>query len=163
MSRITDAATLNSRIRELAAVDPDPGVISEKILSEIDHVEARIIAELTLREHVRRTVSVAVPSVSHSYVTAAGERTPSAKTAARRDWVAAELARGLCVAPHEWRHLGKCGAPQLRYVAATRYAKADETRAEGERLDRIADLLIEHRIDLVEQLPRAVLEEVLKH
>jgi len=161
MIRIVDGATLGQRIRTLAETEPDPGVITEKILSEIDYVEAQVIASLALREYVRHIVSRPAPAAPPvTYRTAAGETTVSAHVAAARDHTARLLAMSIQREDGAYIFLGDCGVNDLRYAAKSRYKKAEATHLEGVRHDRAANALVERGVTYVRHLPKEVIDEI---
>jgi hypothetical protein len=170
MARIDSSATLNGRIRELAQYDPDPSVITEKILAEIDYVEARAIAELTLREHVRHVVG-RVPPIREgrprkeaTYTTADGQRTPSPHVAGVRDhWVSMKLMTVLQVGPRRNIYLRDATPANLLWAVRSREAKAAFTLAEAARHQRAHDELCERGLSCVAELSDEVITAVYRH
>lgn len=170
MARITNSFTLSQRIRELAVLDPDPGVITEKILAGIDYVEARTIAELALREHVRHVVG-RVPSPQEggprqetTYVTADGRHTPSPHVAGVRDnWVSLKLMTMLQVGPRRYIYLRDATPTDLLWAVQSREEKAAATLAEAARHQRAHDELCDRGLSHVGELTDDVITEVYRH
>lgn len=169
---IESAEDLRTEIRALAEHEPDPARITDKILTSLTANEALVVAQVTLVEYVRRLIAHATvqPPAAHEsqtsrdYVSRDGRRSPSAATAAIRDWLAAELARAMNVATdgREWKFLGKCDRDDCLVLAGNRHRKAAEVTAEAERFERVAEALEEHGVELIEDLPRDVLEGLLR-
>jgi hypothetical protein len=170
MSRITDSFTLAQRIRELALDDPDPSVITDKILAEIDYVEARTIAEITLREHVRHVVG-RVPAIQEggprkeaTYITASGHRTPSPHVAGVRDhWVSMKLMTTLQVGPRRNIYLRDATPTNLLWAVQSREEKAAATLTEAARHQRAHDELLKRGLTCVAELSDEVITEVYRH
>lgn len=169
---IESAEDLRTQIRALAEHEPDPARITHKILTSLTANEALVVAHVTLVEYVRRLIAHATMApremhespASRDYATSDGRKSPSAATAAIRDWVSADLARAVNVAVEgrEWKFLGKCDRDNCLTMASNRHRKAAEVVAEAERFERIAEALEEHGVTLVEDLPREVLEGLLR-
>jgi hypothetical protein len=161
---------LRTAIRALAEHEPDPARVTHKLLMSITPEEARVVVNVTLVEYVRREMSRAYIAASdasegRSYATQDGRRTPSAQTAAIRDWVGAELGKSVNVAPdrgREWKFLGDCDRDECLTLATNRHRKAAEVTAEAERYERVAEAMEVHEVETVRQLPRPVLEELLR-
>jgi hypothetical protein len=170
MGRITDSTALTTRIRELAATEPDPGVITEKILIEVDDSEARVIAALTLREHVRRAITytprgaVGAPRREASYTTKDGQQTPSPHVAGVRDnWVALKLLEVLQIGPRRYGYLRDATPAHLMWAVQSREEKAATTIAEAQRHQRAHDELVKLGLARVEELPDGVIIEIYRH
>ena len=80
---IASSAELRALIAHYGKTDPDPGVVTEKILANLTDVEAHIVAAVTLRDYVRHVL--VRPSVASAppktYETRKGQKTASAATA----------------------------------------------------------------------------------
>jgi hypothetical protein len=163
---IESSDELRNRIRDLGESEPDPHRVAEKILARMDDYEAQVIARLTLPDYVRKVLAQARPldteNSDRSYYTASGRRTPSSKVAAVHDWVEADLARSIYVDDTEnYKHLGDCTAENLDFAGATRRRKAAETIAEADRFDRMAAAVRDAGVEILREVPRPVLEQVL--
>lgn len=167
MAPITDSTTLNGRIRDLAVTEPDPGVIAEKILTEMDDSEARIIAALSLREHVRRIIthtSSIAPRRETSYTTRDGHQTPSPHVAGVRDtWVTVKLMEVLQIGARRYGYLRDATRAHLAWAVQSRNDKAEATLAEARRHQRAHDQLTELGLDRVEELPDETIIDIYRH
>lgn len=173
---ITDSSTLAERIRQLGEDTPDPGDVASAILESITPAEAVVIAQVTLRDHVRRVLVARRPAVEpaasapsvvipeqRKYRTAAGESTRSPMVAALRDWVAGELARSIFIeSTGTWKHLAECTAADLRGAAKSRRRQAAEVSAEADRFDALADAAETEGVEQIGQVARPTLERLLK-
>ena len=165
---ITGPDTLRDLIREFGAADPNPHRVAEKILSALTDDEARVIARVTLGDYARRVLALPrtgqVPNTgARFFETASGELTVSARTAAHIDYVAAELGRSLYIgSENDYKVFGDCSAQNCRELALFRRKKAAEVAAEADRFDRVAAAVEDAGVDMVKELPRGTLEEVLR-
>ena len=161
---IRNADDLRALIREYGADDPDPGRVTEKILATLTGAEAHVVADVALRDYVRRMLAAGGASVpgARSYETASGQRTPSWKIAGLIDHIESELNRSVYVETSaEWKRLGECTPDDVDALAAARRRKAAEVIAEAERFERLAEVAREADAEIVRDLPRDVLAEVL--
>jgi hypothetical protein len=164
---IQSADDLRARIRELAADEPHPAVITDRILRGLTLDECRVVATVTLHEYVRHVVRQPNPAAAdahRTYKTAAGAATPSRKIAAIRDWVARELGRSVCLdeSAQEWKHMGECTAADLLKAAAILHQKAALTAAKAEQMEDVAKAVEHAGVPTVRDLPRETLEAVLR-
>jgi len=161
---IQSADDLRTRIRYLAADEPNPAVITDQILRTLTAPEFRVVATVALHEFVRRAMTQAVAPAVQTYETANGARTASPKVAAIRDWVDRRLAASVCVneSAHEWKFLRECTAADLAATADMRRRKAAANVAEAEYFDGIHKAVEHAGVDTVGELPRDTLEMVLK-
>jgi hypothetical protein len=84
----------------------------------------------------------------------------SHKVAAIRD-IARSLRDRVSVGPDEWKFLSDCTADNLAYAAAMREEHARQTFARAQQYRRLAELLDEHAVSTVGELPRSVLGDEL--
>lgn len=178
---IESTEDLRAEIRALAEHEPDPARITGRLLMAITPEEAEVIVRVTLMEYVRRTIThpwigdagreeetegQEETSGPRSYQTKDGRSTPSASTAAIRDWIAGRLHAPVNVSPlpsgRSWKFFGECTRDECLVLAENRYRKAGEVKAEGDRYAGVAEALTEHHKNLVGELPREVLEKLLK-
>jgi hypothetical protein len=162
---IESSSDLRTAIAELGKHDPDPGVVTEKLLSNLTDAEAHVVVSVTLREYVRHVLSrpVVQPAADPAtYKTKSGQRTASAATAALIDWYSAELSASVYVG-ESWKRLGDCSARDLEYLVSSRRSKAAEVLAEAERYERLLTAVTEFGVDTVASLDPEVGREVLKH
>lgn len=164
MTTIASADDLRARVRALAVDEPSPAVITDQVLRALTDPEFRVVATVTLHEFVRTVLSRGALPPAQTYETATGARVPSAKIAAVRDWVARELRRSVCVDEGDstWRFLAECTADEVYAAAAIRRRKAAETAAEAERFEGIGKAVEHAGVDRVGELPRDILEAVLR-
>jgi hypothetical protein len=96
---------------------------------------------------------------AHSGSAAGGH---SHKVAAIRD-IARSLRDRVSVGagPGEWKFLADCTAENLAYAAAMREEHARRTYARAQQYRRLAELLDEHGVSTVGELPRSVLGDEL--
>lgn len=165
-AEITNGDDLRARIREIALTEPDPARITERILRSLTAPEFRVVATVALHDFVRRAIQngVCAATPARTYETPTGGRTPSPKVAALRDWLERQLLRPLCVdeAARSWKHLGDCTADDLLVAAAIRRRKAAETLDEAERYEDVAKAVEHAGVATVRELPRDVLEGLLR-
>lgn len=82
----------------------------------------------------------------------------SAKVRGIRDsWKAA--LRDLVHVEGNWKALGDCGYKDLMFAAEERREHARQNAAAAERYQRLADLVAEHKVSKVSDLPTEALEE----
>jgi hypothetical protein len=169
MTRITNTATLNDRIRELIADDPDPSVTTEKILTGIDYIEARVIAGITLREHVRHIASQVAPIRERArteaiYTTADGQETPIPHVAGVRDrWVTLKLMTIIQVSQRRYDYLRNATPDNLLWAVNSRQEKAAANLAEAARHQQAADELRARELSCVDKLPDDVITAIYRH
>lgn len=166
---IESAEDLRVAVRALAGDEPDPARVTHKLLMSLAADEHRVVAMVTLAEYVRRVMTWdrgdRGADSSGEYRTQDGRTTPSAKTAAIRDWVSSELARSVNVAPAAgrcWRFFGDCTLDECLVLAGNRHRKSAELKAEAERYERLAQAMVEYKVEVVRDLPREVLEGLLR-
>lgn len=164
---IQSADDLRARIRELAADEPSPARITEQILTTLTTAEFRVVATVSLHDFVRKVITKPMADsaqVTRTYETVGGLRTPSARTAGMRDWVAAELRRHVCIdeTAREWRHLAKCTAPDLAAAAVICRRKAALNEAKSDEYEDVKKAVEHAGVDTVGDLPRETLEAVLR-
>jgi hypothetical protein len=166
---IQSADDLRARIRDLAADEPSPARITEQILTTLTTPEFRVVATVTLHEFVRKVITQPMPvadsaQATRTYETVGGLRTPSARTAGMRDWVASKLRRHVCIdeTAQVWKHLAKCTAPDLAAAAAICGRKAAQNEAKREEYEEVKKAMEHADVVEVGDLPRETLEAVLR-
>ena len=152
-------------IRELGTVDPDPGRVAELILEQLDDAGAHVVAGVTLRDYVRRILSVPnVPdsgSATPSFSMLDGRRTPSPKVQATQNMrIQAILNKSVYGLQGEWKHFGDCAEADLLFMVESRRTKADELVREAERYEKTLAALREHNVEKVRELPDAVILDI---
>lgn len=87
----------------------------------------------------------------------------SAKVAAIRGWWERAMNDRVNVGPRatDWKHLGDCGYDDLMYAAASRWDKAREITAAGDRYAELAKLLNRHSVTSVKALPPEAVQALL--
>lgn len=169
---IKTADDLRARIRDLAAIEPDPAVVSERILGSLGAAEYRVVAITTLHDYVRRVMAhpagaMVDPQPSQSPETP-NERRPNGgswKVQGIRDWVARELLKSVFVgddAEDRYKHLKDCTADDCLNAAAIRRQKAEQTIGEAERFEACAKAVKDNGVTWVGELDRSVLEGLLR-
>lgn len=164
---IQSADDLRARIRDLAADEPSPARITEQILTTLTAPEFRVVATVALHDFVRKVITKPMADsgqAPRTYETVGGLRTPSARTAGMRDWVAAKLRRHVCIdeTAQEWRHLAKCTAADLAAAAAICGRKAAQNEAKREEYEDVKKAMEHAGVVEVGDLPRETLEAVLR-
>ena len=152
-------------IRELGTVDPDPGRVAEEILDQLDDKAAHVVAGVTLRDYVRRILSLPnVPdtgSTTPSFKMIDGRRTPSPKVQATQNMrLQAILNKSVYGFEGEWKHYGDCTEADLLFMVQSRRTKADELVREAERHEKTLAALREHNVERVRELPDAVILDI---
>lgn len=155
-------------IRELGAVDPDPGHVAEQVLDQISDEEARVVAGVTLRDYVRRVLSL--PNVPDSDAESDqkpslqmldGRKTSSWKVRATQNQrLQAILNKSVYGCQGEWKRYGDCGEADLLTMVQSRRTKADELVHEAEHYEKVLGQMREHGVEKVRDLPEDVLHEL---
>jgi hypothetical protein len=162
---ITNAAELRSAIESIGKHDPDPGVVTEKILAGLTDADAHVVAQVTLRDYVRHVLtnpaSASVAQETARYATGSGQQSPSAATAALIDWYSAELSKSVFV-EDRWIRLGQCTFEDLQHLIGSRRRKAADLSAEAEKYERLAEVMEREGVATVADLSVDVGREVLK-
>lgn len=162
LTKIQNGEDLKAVILELGRTEPDPGVVSEKILSSLKHAEAHVVAQVTLRDYVRHILSrPPVAAQSRTYETRGGEKTASAATARIIDWYAAELARSVFVSD-TWKRLADCTRADVDELVSARKRKAADLIAEAEKYEALAQAMDESGANTVADLDPELGREVLR-
>lgn len=86
----------------------------------------------------------------------------SSKVAALRDYPwERELREWVSVGTDTFKFFGDCTADDLTYAAETRFRLADATRARGEHMMAAREMLAQHGVERVRDLPSEALAELL--
>lgn len=161
-TKIQSADDLKAVILELGRTEPDPGVVTEKILSSLKHAEAHVVAQVTLRDYVRHILSrPPVAAQTRTYETRGGQKTVSAALAGIIDWYEAELSRSVFVSD-TWKRLADCTRSDVDKLASARKRKAADLIAEAEKYEALAQAMDESGADTVADLDPEVGREVLR-
>lgn len=158
---LTSAADLRRWIKELGEHEVDIGKIKDTMLAVLNlHGEALVIAEATLRDYIRHVLTRPGGAPATTYTNEGGERVASVRVGAARDWVAQRLR--VPVYTDGWeKRLGQCNADDCLQLQSASYRKRDEIGAKGDWYGQLVELIQEHDVETVADLPRDVLTEVL--
>lgn len=161
---ITSADDLRARIREFAATEPNPAVITDRVLRTLTGDEFRVVASVSLHEFVRRAVVSGGARETEAFETPSGAPAKSWKVKGIRDWVERELRQPLCVdeSSATWKYLQECTAADCYGIAAIRGRKAAQNEAERDRFEGIGKAVEHAGVDTIGDLPRETLEAVLR-
>lgn len=126
---------------------------------------AELVAKATPRRHVeefyRQALVQQVRMVlaerrNHAFahtVSAAAAPARSRKVAGIRDWWAELCAARIHVGGQQWMRIGDCGVDELTFAAQERRAHARRVLARAESCELLRDLLVEHGVATVAELP----------
>ena len=164
---IESSEDLRHVIRDLGAVDPDPGHVTDQILCRLTDVEAHVVAGVTLRDYVRRVLVVPnAPDTGDGEGTPRlqmidGRRTSSWKVRATQNQrLEAILNKSVYGCQGTWKHYGDCTEADLLTMVHSRREKADELVSEAEHYEKVLVLLREHGVEKVRDLPDEVLHDL---
>jgi hypothetical protein len=150
---------------------PDPTVIAKEVNRRIDGTDRDAALEQSLRVFVQHCISRTrywtAPGGhdlggNQEVAAAGGTGTSSWKVPGiRAKWAALRkpIAIGTALDGYQWKYLGKCTTPDLTNAAEIRDAHARRNAARAEQFRQLAQLLAEHDVATVEQLPEDVLEK----
>ena len=165
---------LHALIREVAdsSTIADPATLAKEVSRRIDRKDLRTALEQALPHtvqqvvHLRRSPLV-VPGGHAGTVThgsrAAGEPKPSRKVQGIREAWRRMLRERLNVGPavSDWKFLADCTVADLSYAASRREDHARRNAERAAQLRRLAELLEEHGVATVGELPDAELGDTL--
>lgn len=170
---MTDSFDLRALVREVCDASPvaDPDAVVKEVSKRIGRNQQREALEQALPAVVQQVVSRSRGNVfdsSGGHIcgdsqsrSAPGVR-PSRKVAAIRAAWERHLQDWIAVGPKTWKFLGECNAFDLAFAAAVREDHARRNAARAAQYRRLAELLTEHGVDTVAQLPRVVVSETLR-
>lgn len=177
-----DAKTLNTRIRELGALEADPKVVAEKLLADLSTAERREVAALILPDYARQVMNAALrrfpapvgkATVGHGgrpvrtgatkeiYTDAEGNRYASARLRDLAEWRAIVQA-SVPIPDGGRRHFGHLTAQEVRWLSEQRNRQAAQLASQATRYQRVADAMNEYRVERVEELPKNELIALMK-
>lgn len=161
----TNTFDLRALIRDVcdSSTMADPVTLAKEVARRIGRNHQREALEQALPVVVQHVVSrrqpIAVPE----------QRAPSAasrsrKVASIRETWRRMLRDRIAVGPavSDWKFLGDCTAADLAYAAAIREEHARRNAARAHQLRDLADLLTEHGVSTVSELPEPVLSASLQ-
>jgi hypothetical protein len=158
----TDGFDLRALIREVCdnSTMADPATLAKEVSRRIGRNQQRealdqalplVVQHVVSRQRAgfvpeRRTSDIATPSRSR-------------KVAAIRETWRRMLRDRIAIGPaaSDWKFLGDCNADDLGYAAAIREDHARRNAARAEQLRNLAELLAEHGVATVAELPEPTL------
>lgn len=162
MNGIQSVEDLRALIRDIAdgAPEPEPSVVTDKVLGQLSAVERRVALAACLPGYVsdllRRDAALARhrPPVT---VEQGGQRFASRRVAAVR----ADVLRTRFYTGVAWKWLGECTADDLDGAAGQRDEAAAALRAEADRWRALAAFMRGQRLATVAAVPSVDLERFL--
>lgn len=165
---------LSQLIREVVDTSTiaDPAGLAKEVAKRIGRNQERVALEQALTPLVRVFLSQLRASTQHAsggqssgddqgIPAAGGSR--SRKVASIRETWARMLRDRVSTGPDstDWKFLADCTVEDLRYAEQIRRDHAAATLVSADRFAGLAELLVEHRVATVGQLPKPVLAETL--
>jgi hypothetical protein len=138
----------------------DPRQIAAAVAGRI-HVKDRQAALVAaLDPYIRETIQ---RRRQHNPILGQRVASRSAKVAAIRGWWERAMRDQINTGPRaaDWKHLGDCNYDDLMYAATTRWEKAREISAAGDRYAELAKLLNQHAVTAVKALPPEAVQALL--
>lgn len=165
-----DMFSLRALIREVCATSTitDPTTLAKEVGRRIPQDALRDALDEALPVVVQHFVSRSRGSIdsladqgrsdTHNAVVGKAPNRSHKVAAIRAGWQK-QLRDRIAVGPDrsDWKFLGDCGRADLAYAAGLRRNHAAANRAAAERLEALAALLTQHRVDRVAELPTTVL------
>lgn len=150
----------------------DPGALADEVLTRIEPHDRVGALEQSLRVFVQHVISLTRYRVSPSAqsdpgnqpVRGAGENPPTGswKVAGVREGWRQQLRDRIFVGTtHMWKFLGDCTRDDCGVAAAIRDSHARTNAARAQLFRRLADLITQHQVTKVSELPDDVLAAVL--
>lgn len=161
---------LRALVRDVCATSTiaDPGMLAKEVNRRIKKVDRDAALEQALRSFVHQVVSLNRNSpTSHvrvdTHLPRAGGGSTSHKVAGIRNAWRRMLRDRVSVgpAPSDWKFLEQCTAPDLDYVASIREKLAQQNATAAATYRELQQLVTEHNVSTVGDLPESVLEPVL--
>jgi hypothetical protein len=164
-TQMIDGFDLRALVREVCSTSTiaDPATIAKEVARRIGRNQQATALDQALPVVVQHVISRGRSAVIPQQ-RAAPTSNRSRKVASIRETWRRMLRDRIAVGPavSDWKFLGDCNADDLAYAAAIREDHARRNAARAEQLRQLADLLAEHRVDTVAQLPEPVLSASLE-
>lgn len=139
--------------------DPHPVILAKEVNRRIKRADRDAALEAALPLFVRNVLSQM--RMASNRPIPATKPNPSRKVAGIREAWRRMLNDAINVGPHEWKVLSKCTAPDLDYAAELREAHARWNAARAQQYRQLAELLTEHGVSTVGELPDDMLGSAL--
>lgn len=138
------------------AGSPDPAVVAELLLDSLTDAQCRVALGATLPNWMRVLASQQDRTVRHE---AATPRTTPTTAQRVTSWYQRTLATRIMVGD-QWKFLGDCTADDLTAAADVRLKAAAATKAEGDRLQALAEQMRASGAKTVSKVKADVLQRV---
>lgn len=158
---------LNEKIRELAALEPEPRVVAEKLLGDLRAADQRAVAAITLPQYVRGIMTAGHRHLSRPADQPRRGRAPGVFTAVngtkyasarQRDLVDWEVITGASMAgPDGRKFFGEFTLPEVRWLSQDRNRQAEALARQASRYQRVAEAMLAAGVERVRDLDRATL------
>lgn len=163
---MTDKFDLRSLVREVCdnSTMADPSTLAKEVGRRIGRNHQREALEQMLPMFVQHVVSRSRGGfVPEQRSAEPSNISRSRKVAAIRETWRRMLRDRIAVGPSvsDWKFLADCDADDLAYAASIREDHARRNAARAEQLRELADLLAEHGVETVSELPEPVLSASL--
>lgn len=158
---------LNERIRELAALEPEPRVVAQKLLGDLRAADQRAVAALVLPQYVRGIMTAGhrhlgrpadVPRKGRQpgvFTAVDGTRYASARQRDQVDW---EVITGTSLAsPDGRKFFGEFTLPEVRWLSQDRNRQAEALARQASRYQRVAETMLAAGVERVRDLDRPTL------
>lgn len=159
---MTDGFNLRALVREVCdeSHQADPAMLAKEVDRRIRKADRDAALEQALAAFMWQFVSRDRSSVATSRPGAVSGR--SSKVAGIRGLARAQRDRvSVGPDPSDWKFLADCTADDLDYAAALREEYAQRVMARADQYRRLAELLAEHGVATVGELPQPVLGDEL--
>jgi hypothetical protein len=166
-----DRQTLDVRIRQLTALEPDPNVVAEKLLGEASAAEKREISALLLPGYVRQIMTEGHRHLSRPADRPRRGRTPGVFTAQdgrkfasarQRDLADWETITGASLAgPDGRKFFGEFTTQEVRWLTKRRQDQAQALLDQATRYASVAAAMVEHEVERVKDLPPGLLVDLM--
>lgn len=174
---MTDPFNLNQIVRDVLARGDggaDPGIIAKAVMREIPprlygEALAQALREVVRQQILRTRMDTSIVRLDESWgealdprggrPTASRGRTPY--RAPNQQAYVAHWRKVLQLSTHvngKYKPFGRCTVEDLHWLRDDRHKDAAESTAKAEQYGHVADLLVEHGAEAIEDLPEHVLE-----
>lgn len=167
---------LSDKVREVAGSHQlhDPREITEALLKLLSPEDKERALRQALLPYVRNVLNnqqrqafnavrnhgqetQAKPKAQQKAQPKAGTRRPSrsAKVAGIRDWWVEAMKSSVSI-EGTWKSFGDCSPKDIRWMADSRHELAQANKSQAVQYEELAELMEEHGVSKVEELPREV-------
>ncbi|HZB31265.1 MAG TPA: hypothetical protein VE465_13960 [Streptosporangiaceae bacterium] len=154
---------LRDLVRDVTASSPatDPGSLADEVARRIPAEHRDVALRAMLRGYVREFITQ--DRMTHTDPPARAPKPTNGGRSWKRDGIRDAWRKRLQDRLHvaadasAWKFLGDCGYDDLTFAALERRTAAERTLSKAEEYEALADLLKEHGVETVRELPAEVL------